>query len=321
MNNVVQFGAPLGSVFDNASKRAVQIRCMGTAHAAHELAPDVKTNARACLIKVTAAEIQRALDAGAPLITLVRSTDLATKIGAAATAELGIKMEVESVMLGMSDEDAQAIAQVAIAQAPPPQPTARSCPQCGAPAGGKFCQSCGAAQTQAAPAPAPAPSAQTSVEPPPGEYLTSGINRPIAAGARVTVHPNHCFVGFVNGAIACNLQAGVHVLPQACDSGVYIRLAGLHFARTMSVRGHGRMELRGAMYMQDPVQAFRSMQTIDESYVGILEIVLGRSADQAAQTAGDERQLCLGTAHLYAQAPEAIAGTVVVLESMRPVSA
>lgn len=319
MNNV-QFGAPLGSVFDNASKRSVQIRCMGTARAAHELAPDVKKNARACLIKVTAAEIQRALDAGAPLITLIRSADLATKVGAAATAELGIGMQVESVMLGMSDEDAQAIAQVAIAQAPPPQPTVRACPQCGAPAGGKFCQSCGAAQGQAAP-PAPAPSAQTSVEPPQGEYLASGINHPIAAGARVTVHPNHCFVGFVNGAVACNLQAGVHVLQQACDSGVYIRLAGLHFVKTMSVCGHGQMEVRGAMYMQDPVRAFRSMQTIDESYLGILEIVLGRCADQAAQTAGDERQLCLGTAHLYSQAPEAIAGTVVVLESMRRVSA
>lgn len=308
----IQFGGVLGTFLDKSAHRQVKTRCSGTCTVAFEAKDDFKVAARACLMKQTALELQRALEAGETLLGLFRKVELAEAVGAAVSAELGVPIQVTQISLGMSDEDAQALASFA---AMPTAPTPRSCPSCGAPGAGKFCQICGSSMVAAPP---PAPAAATAVAPPPGSYLTSGINHPIAAGARITVHAGHCFVGFANGAVACNLQAGAHALPQACESGVYICLTGLPFVIKVLVEGRGWMEVRGALYIQDPVMAFRYMQTVDESYVGVLTIVLGRCADKVCPTAADERQLCLAIAQAYPLDGDDIKGTVAAIESMRP---
>jgi hypothetical protein len=306
----IQFGGVLGSFLDRSANRQVRTRFTGSCTVAVEANDALKVAARASFMKQAALEIQRALDAGETLLALVSKPELATVVGAAVSRELGVPVEGTRMSLGMSDEDAQALASVAPM---PTAPTPRSCPSCGAPGAGKFCQGCGSAMVAAPP---PPPPAATQVAPPPGRYLTSGINHPIAAAAHLTVHPGHCFVGFANGAVACNLQAGVHALPQACESGVYISLTGLPFVMRVRVNS-AWMELRGALYIQDPMMAFRDMQTIDESYIDVLATVLGRCADKVAPTAADERQLCLGVAHAYPQDGDNIKGTVVTLESMR----
>ena len=308
----IQFGGVLGSFLDKSANRQVKTRCSGNATVAFDAPDDFKLAARASLMKQTTLELQRALDAGENMLALHQKAGLAAAVAAAVTAELGVPIQITLLQLGMGEEDMQALANAA---PKPTAPTPRSCPSCGMPGAGKFCQGCGSAMVAAPPPPPPA--ATLVSPPPPTNYLTSPVNHPIAAGARVLVHANHCFVGFANGAIACNLQAGVHELPQACESGVYISLRGLPFALKV-LAGDGWLELRGALFIQDPLLAFRDMMSIDDSTFGVLQVVLSRCTDKAFPNAADERQLCFATAQAYPLDGNNIKGTVVVLESMRP---
>jgi hypothetical protein len=337
----VTFGGQLGSFFDSATNLHVVLRCMGQGTVASEIRGDFENAARSCLLRHAAAEVRRELERGTPMIHVVRPSGLVAAVSAAASAELGVRIDVD-LTLSMSEEDQAALSRAAAAAAqanraammaaqsapaapPAAAPVGRACPGCGASGAGKFCAYCGSAMA-AAPAPAPvaavpnAAPGPTNIEPPQAVFLASGIGTPIGAGSRVTVPPNHCFVGFAAGAIACNLQTGAHVLPHACDAGVFISLRGLPFVVTTHVVDRGLVEIRGTFYMQDPVKAFRDFQSIDEELFGFaLDAVVGRAADAAVKSApNDERQLYLAIAQRYLEDPDALQGVALVIDSMRP---
>ena len=334
MSNL-KFGGPLGAFVDPLTGREYPARVAGTAVFDRELEREMLAPARAALVDVTAKELRRMVVPGVNLLSFVQSPALESAVGAAASAALGRAVRIDGMIVAFSGADDHAVA-AAVALPPAASPPAaagpRLCPSCNAPAPGKFCASCGAAQN-AAPNPPPnmvpqnmappnmappnmAPSTITPTLDPP--FLAFPIGQAIAAGTRVVVPVNCCFVGFANGAIACNLQAGSHVLGSPCESGVFISLRGLPFELKLYVGARGYMAARGALYMQDPVVAFRFMQHIDASFFGVLEIVLGRVVERVASSVQDGRQLCYAVAQVYSGENEAVKGVTLHLESLRP---
>jgi hypothetical protein len=324
MSNV-QFGGPLGTFRDSTLGVTVRARVMGSATFAFEPDDAFKTAARAAFVKHVAAELESALRAGKSFLGLDHTPEFTAAVARAVGAQLGVPVEIATLSFGVSEEDSEALikatqaiaasrlaAHAANAAAAPPAPSAPAahpCPRCGAPGAGKFCATCGGPMTVAA--------APRDLAPPAGDFLTSGVNDAMGAGSRVTVPQGHCFVGFANGAIAINLQPGVHTTTQPVEKGAFIRVTGLPFALSNVVAGRGRLQFRGTWYIRDPIASFRAQQTITSDDFGIFTIVLGRSADRASPSARDERELCAETARVYVEDDDAIKGTMIVLESMR----
>ncbi len=153
---------------------------------------------------------------------------------------------------------------------------------------------------------------------PDGEWLIAGARKgAIASGTAVTVRDGFVFVGVINRAVAFQSPAGTHPVA-SCEAGVFVRLSGLPFSFTGLVRDRGRLKIDGTWFVQDPGVLAGSVVggSIGRDDFGILEVVVGRSADFVSASARNEQELGVAIARQYPQDGDDIKGTMIVISAI-----